>query len=253
MQKLLTAIFILTLAGFTVAQTSSTTTPKSTTAKPAATHATTAKPAATAPAKQPIQATFQTTAGDINCTLFPDKAPVTVANFVGLATGTKEWKNPSNGAPMHNRPLYDGTIFHRVIPNFMIQGGDPLGNGTGDPGYKFKDEFSDLRFDQPGRLAMANSGPNTNGSQFFITDSVQPHLDSPGHYTIFGQCENLDVVKQIARGATDPRNDRPFNPTKITHVKIVDPNKPAAAPVKKPATTGTSSTKKPATPATKPQ
>ncbi len=247
MRNFLSAILVLALAGFAAAQTG-TTAPKSTTAKPAA-----AKPA-TAPApKLPIQATFQTTAGDINCTLFPDKAPITVANFIGLATGTKDWKNPSSGAPMHNKPLYDGTIFHRVIPNFMIQGGDPLGNGSGGPGYSFRDEQSDLTFDQPGRLAMANSGPNTNGSQFFITEVPTPHLN--GHYNIFGQCDNNDLVKQIARASTDPRNDRPFSPVKITHVKIVDPNKPAT-PAKKPATStthkSTTSTKK-ATPSTKPQ
>jgi cyclophilin family peptidyl-prolyl cis-trans isomerase len=241
MRKLLSAILCLALAGLAAAQTGSTA-PKSTAAKPAA-----AKPATTPAPKQPIQATFQTTAGDINCTLYPDKAPVTVANFVGLATGTKEWKNPSTGAPMHNRPLYDGTIFHRVIPNFMIQGGDPLGNGSGGPGYSFKDEFSDLTFDQPGRLAMANSGPGTNGSQFFITEVPTPHLN--GKHTIFGQCENMDLVKQIARAATDPRNDRPFTPVKITHIKIVDPNKPAAA-AKKPAA---STTKKTTTPAARPQ
>ncbi len=144
MRNFLSAILVLALAGFAVAQTG-TTAHKSTTAKPA-----TAKPAATTPApKQPIQAIFQTTAGDINCTLFPDKAPITVANFIGLATGTKDWKNPSTGATMHNRPLYDGTIFHRVIPNFMIQGGDPLGNGSGSPGYSFRDEQSDLTFDRP--------------------------------------------------------------------------------------------------------
>ena len=251
MHKLLPAILVLTLASFAFAQTG-TTTHKSTTAKPAATK-TPAAGTAAIPAKQPILATFQTTAGDINCTLFPDKAPVTVANFVGLATGTKEWKNPSNGAAMHNRPLYDGTIFHRVIPNFMIQGGDPLGNGSGGPGFSFKDEFSDLRFDQPGRLAMANSGPGTNGSQFFITEVPTPHLD--GLHTIFGQCENLELVKQIARAATDPRNNRPFNPVKITHLKIVDPNKPASAPAKKPATSTTpkSTTKKPASTTPKPQ
>jgi peptidyl-prolyl cis-trans isomerase A (cyclophilin A) len=239
---------IIALSAMTFAQTS--TTPKKVVVNPAAAPKTTTT--TTPPAKQPIQATFQTTAGDINCTLFPDKAPMTVANFVGLATGAKEWKNPANGATMHNRPLYDGTIFHRVIPNFMIQGGDPLGNGIGDPGYKFKDEFSDLRFDQPGRLAMANSGPDTNGSQFFITDSPQPHLDSPGHYTIFGQCENLDVVKQIARQPTG-MHDRPVTPVKITHVKIVDPNKPAAAPAKKPATAGTSNARKPPSTTPKPQ
>jgi len=246
MRNFLTAILILSAAGFAAAQTTGTTA-KSTSSKPASSAS---KPAATAPApKQPIQATFQTTAGDINCTLFPDKAPITVANFVGLATGTKDWTNPATGTTMHHRPYYDGTIFHRVIPNFMIQGGDVLGTGNGGPGFTIKDEFSDLTFNQPGRLAMANVGkPNTGGAQFFITDSPQPHLDSPGHYTIFGQCENLDVVKQIARMATDPRNDRPFSPVKITHVKIVDPNKPAT-PAKKPATTTT----KPASSSTKSQ
>src|SRR5271165_6321530 len=251
MRSFLTASFCLALAGFASAQTGSTTPPKSMTAKPAAAKPTAAAPAATT-SPQPVQAIFETTMGNINCTLFPDKAPVTVANFIGLATGTKDWKNPASGVTMHHKPLYDGTVFHRVIPNFMIQGGDPLGNGTGGPGYSFKDEFSDLTFDQPGRLAMANSGPNTNGSQFFITEVPAPHLN--GHYNIFGQCDNPDLVKQIARLATDPRNDRPFNPPKITHVKIIDPRK-TAAPVKKPAaaksTTGT--TKKSTTPPAKPQ
>jgi cyclophilin family peptidyl-prolyl cis-trans isomerase len=246
MHRILIALFITTVVASLAGQTA-TANPKST-AKPATPKSATGTQAI--PAKQPILATFQTTAGDINCTLFPDKAPITVDNFVGLATGTKDWKNPFNGATMHNRPLYDGTIFHRVIPNFMIQGGDPLGNGSGSPGYSFKDEFSDLHFDQAGRLAMANSGPNTNGSQFFITEVPTPHLD--GKHTIFGQCENLDLVKQIARGATDPRNDRPFNPVKITHVKIVNPNKPAATtPAKKPATS--TPPKKPASTTPKPQ
>jgi len=253
MHKLQTAFLILALAGFATAQTGATT-HKSTTAKPATT--TTVKPAAapttkTTTAPQPISAIFETTAGNINCTLFADKAPVTVANFIGLSTGTKDWKNPATGATMHNRPLYDGTVFHRVIPNFMIQGGDPLGNGSGDPGYSFKDEFSDLTFDQPGRLAMANSGPGTNGSQFFITEVPTPHLN--GKHTIFGQCENLDVVKQIARAATDPRNDRPFKPVKITHVKIVNPNKPAAKPASSTHKSTTGTTKKSTTPAPKPQ
>jgi peptidyl-prolyl cis-trans isomerase A (cyclophilin A) len=242
MPKFLTAILILTLSSFADAQTS--TAPKPSTTRPAA-----AKPATPAPS-QPVQAIFETTAGNINCTLFPDKAPVTVANFIGLATGAKDWKNPSSGATMHNKPLYDGTVFHRVIPNFMIQGGDPLGNGTGGPGYSFRDEQSDLTFDVPGRLAMANSGPNTNGSQFFITEVPTPHLD--GHYNIFGQCDNNELVKQIARMATDPRNDRPFSPVKITHVKIIDPRHPAAATsAKKPAVS--TATKKPAATATKPQ
>jgi cyclophilin family peptidyl-prolyl cis-trans isomerase len=140
----------------------------------------------------------------------------------------------------HGVPLYDGTIFHRVIPGFMIQGGDPAGDGTGDPGYKFKNEVSDdLLFDKPGRLAYANAGPNTNGSQFFITEVATPHLN--GGYTIFGQCDDATValVKEIAHMATDPSNDRPFRPVKIVHVKIykngiVPAPKPATA-VKKPA------------------
>jgi peptidyl-prolyl cis-trans isomerase A (cyclophilin A) len=244
MRNFLTAILCFAMLGLASAQTGASSAPKTATVKPAAAPAT-----KTATVPQPIQATFETTLGNIDCTLFPDKAPVTVANFIGLATGTKDWKNPANRATMHNRPLYDGTIFHRVIPNFMIQGGDPLGNGTGGPGYSFKDEFSDLTFDQPGRLAMANSGPATNGSQFFITEVPTPHLN--GKHTIFGQCDNPELVKQITRLPTDPRNDRPFNPPKIVHVKIVDPNKPAAAPKK--ATTGTTTTKKPATPPAKPQ
>ena len=166
-------------------------------------------------------AIIETTAGKMTCTLFPDKAPIGVENFIGLATGTKDWKNPVSGATKHGVPLYDGTIFHRVIPNFMIQGGDPKGDGTGDPGYKFKNEVSpDLLFDQPGRLAYANSGPNTNGSQFFITEVATPHLN--GKYTLFGQCDEATValVKQIAHMATDPTNDRPFRPIKIVHIKI---------------------------------
>jgi cyclophilin family peptidyl-prolyl cis-trans isomerase len=167
-------------------------------------------------------AIFDTTAGTMRCTLFEKQTPETVANFIGLATGTKDWKNPVSGAPKHGVPLYDGTIFHRVIPNFMIQGGDPAGNGSGDPGYKFKDEIvPSLTFDRPGRLAMANSGPNTNGSQFFITEVPTPHLN--GHHTIFGQCDQatVELVKKIARAATDPSNDRPSRPVKINHIEIV--------------------------------
>jgi len=233
MRNVVIALLCLTVTGFAGAQATSSAAPSG------------SQGAATAPATpaEPT-ATFITTAGDIHCTLFPDKAPLTVANFIGLATGTKAWKNPQTGKMMHRVPLYNGTIFHRVIPNFMIQGGDPLGTGTGDPGYSFKDEFSDdLTFDQPGRLAMANSGPNTNGSQFFITEVPTPHLN--GKHTIFGQCEDLDIVKKIARLATDPRNDRPFDPPKIVSIKIVDPRKPAP----KPSTTHKSTTtgRKPAT------
>jgi len=166
------------------------------------------------------KAILHTTSGDITCTLFKDKAPVTVENFIGLATGKKDWTNPITKAKKTNTPLYDGTIFHRVIPDFMIQGGDPAGNGTGDPGYKFKDEFSDVKFDRPGRLAMANSGPGTNGSQFFITEAPTPHLN--GKHTIFGQCEPLDTVKHIARMPRDPSTDKPFNPIRIKHVEIVE-------------------------------
>jgi peptidyl-prolyl cis-trans isomerase A (cyclophilin A) len=194
-----------------------------------------AKPAAPA---EPT-AIIDTTAGKMTCTLFPDKAPIGVANFIGLATGTRDWKNPASGATKHGVPLYDGTIFHRVIPNFMIQGGDPAGNGSGDPGYKFKNEVSDnLLFDRPGRLAYANSGPDTNGSQFFITEVATPHLN--GHYTIFGQCDDatVELVKQIARMATDPSNDKPFRPVKINHITIIKAGaaKPAGTAVKKPGT-----------------
>jgi cyclophilin family peptidyl-prolyl cis-trans isomerase len=179
----------------------------------------------------------------MTCTLFPDKAPIGVENFIGLATGTKDWTSPT-GAKKHGVPLYDGTIFHRVIPGFMIQGGDPKGDGTGDPGYKFKNEISsDLPFDRPGRLAYANSGPDTNGSQFFITEVPTPHLN--GKYTLFGQCDDATVtlVSQIAHMATDPMNDRPFRPVKITHITITH-GTPAAAPAKtptKPAAPKTSS------------
>jgi cyclophilin family peptidyl-prolyl cis-trans isomerase len=171
----------------------------------------------------------------MRCTLFEKEAPITVANFIGLATGTKDWKNPVSHGNKHGVPLYDGTIFHRVIPNFMIQGGDPAGNGSGDPGYTFKDEIvSTLTFDRPGRLAMANSGPNTNGSQFFITEVPTPHLN--GKYNLFGQCDDATVVlvKKIARMGRDPRDDRPFHPVKITHITIQRGG--AAATTPKPAT-----------------
>ncbi len=182
------------------------------------------------PADRP-KAIIETTAGKMTCTLFPDKAPIGVANFIGLATGTKDWTSPS-GAKKHGVPLYDGTIFHRVIPEFMIQGGDPKGDGTGGTGDKFKNEVSsDLLFDRPGRLAYANAGPGTNESQFFITETAQPHLN--GGYTIFGQCDEatVELVKQISHMATDPRNDRPFRPVKIVHISIVHGDA-ASAPAK---------------------
>lgn len=169
--------------------------------------------------KEKIMAKIITSMGEINCELFPDKAPKTVANFVGLAEGTKEWLVPGTNQWV-KKPLYSGTIFHRVIPDFMIQGGDPLGNGTGGPGYEFEDEFSpDLRFDVPGRLAMANAGPNTNGSQFFITERPTPHLNN--RHTIFGQCNEIEVVKAIARVERDPSNDRPKTDVVIKEIKII--------------------------------
>lgn len=202
-----------------------------------------AKAAAAAPAEDapdPI-AIIDTTVGKMTCTLFPKQAPIGVANFIGLSTGTKDWTNPATKAKKHGVPLYDGTIFHRVIPAFMIQGGDPEGTGRGDPGYKFKNETSpDLNFDRPGRLAYANAGPDTNGSQFFITEVPYPSLN--GGYTIFGQCDDasLELVKQIARTASDPSNNRPLRPVKINHITIVKaagatpakptPKKPAASP-----------------------
>ena len=174
---------------------------------------------------------FETTAGKLTCKLFGNQTPKTVANFVGLAEGTKEWTNPASHAKKVGVPLYDGTIFHRVIPNFMIRGGDPLGNGAGDPGYSFEDEFvPELRFDRPGRLAMANSGPNTNGSQFFITEVPTPHLT--GRHTIFGQCDKASValVRKIVRMPRDERTDRPFQPVKIVKITILrEAAKPEAA------------------------
>jgi peptidyl-prolyl cis-trans isomerase A (cyclophilin A) len=176
-----------------------------------------------APSAQPT-AVIDTTAGKLTCTLFPDKAPIGVANFIGLATGTKDWTSPVTHQKKHGVPLYDGTIFHRVIPDFMIQGGDPLGTGTGDPGYAFKNETSnDLKFDRPGRLAYANAGPGTNGSQFFITEVAYASLN--GGYTIFGQCDaaSVTLVKQIARMGRDS-NDRPYKPVKINHITITGAN-----------------------------
>jgi peptidyl-prolyl cis-trans isomerase A (cyclophilin A) len=142
-------------------------------------------------------ATLKTSKGDIRVVLYPDTAPKTVANFVGLATGERAWTDPATNE-RQERPLYDGTIFHRVIPQFMIQGGDPLGTGTGGPGYKFGDEIGpDNSFSKPGLLAMANAGPNTNGSQFFITEVPTPWLDR-GH-TIFGEVvKGFELVPKIA-------------------------------------------------------
>jgi peptidyl-prolyl cis-trans isomerase A (cyclophilin A) len=179
-------------------------------------------------------AVIDTSAGKLTCKLFADKAPIGVANFIGLAEGTKDWTNPVSHAKKHGVPLYDGTICHRVIPNFMIQCGDPAGTGAGDPGFQFKNETSpDLKFDRPGRLAYANAGPDTNGSQFFITEVPYPSLN--GGYTLFGQCDDASValVKEIARMGRDS-NDRPYKPVKINHITITK-GSASAVPTKKPA------------------
>jgi peptidyl-prolyl cis-trans isomerase A (cyclophilin A) len=163
-------------------------------------------------------ARFDTTEGAFVVRLFEAEAPKTVANFVGLAEGTREWKHPGTGQKMR-QPFYNGILFHRVIDGFMIQGGDPLGQGTGGPGYNFADEFHpSLRHNKAGILSMANAGPNTNGSQFFITLGPTPHLDN--RHSVFGEVvEGLDVVKKIGKVRTG-RHDRPVNDVVISQVTI---------------------------------
>ncbi len=168
-----------------------------------------------------LYATLKTNHGDINVRLFPNHAPKTVKNFVGLATGEQEWTNPETGQKTSDK-LYDGTVFHRVISGFMLQGGDPLGNGTGGPGYQFADEFHpDLAFNKPYLLAMANAGPGTNGSQFFIT--VAPTAWLTNKHTIFGEVvdpASQKVVDEIAAVQTNPRTDRPVNDVVIESVVV---------------------------------
>src|SRR6187455_2430904 len=163
-------------------------------------------------------ATFDTSEGTFKVKLFDDKAPNTVANFVGLAEGTKEWTDPKTGKKV-TRPFYNGLIFHRVIAGFMIQGGDPLGTGVGGPGFKFADEFHPkLRHTKAGLLSMANAGPGTNGSQFFITLAPTPHLDN--RHSVFGEVvSGLDVVKKIGSVPTG-RQDRPVTPVVMNKVTI---------------------------------
>lgn len=163
-------------------------------------------------------ATFVTNKGTFKATLMPEHAPKTVANFVDLATGNRTWSHPSDRSE-RNEPLYAGTIFHRVIPDFMIQGGDPLGTGTGGPGYEFEAEVSSgPSFDRPGLLAMANAGPNTNGSQFFVTVAATPWLT--GKHTIFGEItEGMDVVAAIATVPTGAQ-DRPVEDVVLEKVEI---------------------------------
>jgi len=167
-----------------------------------------------------LYATLTTTLGPVRVKLFPDHAPETVRNFVGLAEGSREWTDPGSGAKT-TRPLYDGTVFHRVIAGFMIQGGDPLGTGTGGPGYRFKDEFHpELQFDRPYLVAMANAGPGTNGSQFFVTVGPTPHLNRK--HTIFGEVADAasrGVVDAIASTPTG-RMDRPQTDVVLESVSV---------------------------------
>ena len=177
------------------------------------------------PGEGVLRALLRTSMGDIEIEFYEEEAPRTVANFVALATGTVPWTDPT-GRPS-NRPLYNGTIFHRVIPQFMVQGGDPQGDGRGGPGYRWKDEAGALalKHDKPGILSMANAGPNTNGSQFFLTEVPTPHLD--GRHGVFGRViENMDLVTKIARV---PRNqsDRPLTPVKINDIVVYRGKRPA--------------------------
>jgi peptidyl-prolyl cis-trans isomerase A (cyclophilin A) len=172
--------------------------------------------------KGPAYAILKTNMGDIVVQLYEDKAPKTVANFIALATGAKEWTDPKTREKV-KRPLYNGTVFHRVIPGFMIQGGDPLGNGTGGPGYRFEDEFNaDLKHSKAGILSMANAGPNTNGSQFFITLAPTPWLD--GKHSVFGEVvKGQNVVEAIANTPRDFR-DRPMKDVVLQEVTITRGN-----------------------------
>lgn len=163
-------------------------------------------------------AILETSQGNMVCRLFEKEAPQTVANFIGLAEGTKEFTDPKTGKKT-KRPFFDGLAFHRVIPSFMIQGGCPLGTGTGGPGYKFADEFHpSLRHDRPGKLSMANSGPGTNGSQFFVTVAATPWLDN--RHSIFGEViEGQDIATKISEVPRDS-SDRPRTPVVLEHVRI---------------------------------
>lgn len=210
-------------------------------------------PAAAPPAREPgLYATIATSMGPITVKLFEKEAPITVRNFQALARGTKQWRDPKTGQ-MVRRPLFTGTIFHRVIPGFMIQGGDPTGTGAGDPGFVIPDEFHpSLKFDQPGRLAMANAGPKTGNCQFFITEVPTAHLN--GLHTIFGQVvEGQDLVGKMARVPRDS-NDKPRTAIRITGVtfkregpepEVPKPAPKKAAPAAKPAASKAPATKAP--------
>lgn len=170
------------------------------------------------PGKGQLYARFVTSMGNLVARLEEQRAPKTVKNFVGLATGSQAWVHPRTGELKKATPYYDGTIFHRVIPDFMVQAGDPLGQGTGGPGYKFEDEFHpELRHAGPGVLSMANAGPGTNGSQFFITERATPHLDNK--HSVFGTVvSGAALVKQIARVPTS--RDKPTTDVTIQRVEV---------------------------------
>jgi peptidyl-prolyl cis-trans isomerase A (cyclophilin A) len=183
-------------------------------------------PAATAAPTKKVRFTkmfakFETTMGTFKIRLFNNQVPKTVDNFVGLAEGTKDWTDPKTKAVQKHKPFYDGLIFHRVIKDFMIQGGDPVGTGMGGPGYQFNDEFlPELKHTKAGILSMANAGPNTNGSQFFITLAPTPHLD--GRHTVFGEVvEGLDVVMAIGSTPTNRQTDRPKADVVIKKLTII--------------------------------
>ncbi|AGB36222.1 peptidylprolyl isomerase [Natronococcus occultus] len=166
-----------------------------------------------------VTATLHTSKGDIDVELYDERAPRTVDNFVGLATGGQEWTDPETGEDVEGEPLYDDVLFHRIIEDFMIQTGDPTGTGRGGPGYQFDDEFhEELRHDDEGILSMANSGPDTNGSQFFITLDAQPHLDD--RHAVFGKVtDGMDVVREIGNVETDA-NDRPREDVLLESVSV---------------------------------
>ncbi len=200
-------------------------------------------PATTAHIEAPIApdgptAVFDTTMGRMTCGLYSKEAPIAVENFIGLATGTKEFTDPVTHKKVHGKPFYNGTTFHRVIPGFMVQGGDPTGTGTGDAGYFFNNEIApNLTFNVAGRLAMATAGPNTNGAQVVITWGPQPSLDQ--HYTIFGQCDPASalVAESITQVPRDPQ-DKPLDPVYLNQLTIVQPGQPlppAPAPSAPPA------------------
>jgi peptidyl-prolyl cis-trans isomerase A (cyclophilin A) len=231
--RILATVFLASLAGSALAQQSAT--------SPSQSLPDTPEPTAAA-LTQPNGPTvvLDTSMGRITCQFFQRQAPRAVANFIGLANGTKDWTDPKTHQKVHGKRFYDHTTFHRVIPGFMIQGGDPSGTGTGDAGYSFGNEVvPGLDFDQPGRLALANTGqPNSNGSQFFITEDAYPSLN--GHYTIFGQCNDLSlyIVRAIAHVQTN-RQDKPLTPVYLDKVTIVPEGQPlpprpdsASAPAK---------------------